>query len=815
MRSFLLSLTTGLLVLSGMLTAEEGLQSARNALAEYLPDIAALRIERFLESHSDLTAEAEGEALLLLAECYLRAGKPAQAQKVLNDIPEKLSSDRDYWLGVALSHQHEYLSALEKFAQVDPESSLYQQALFNTIELQVSLEKTSQAFANLEKIRAHDPSFLSAEVALLEAQLSLETGDRDKALQAWETLSPKNQKTSSGQLLAGRIALARQDPDAALGYFDTVLAQDTPEGTQTLALLGKSDTLLSKGRAKQAIPPLLELLKQEKDSALLDLLHGRFKTLLTRGGKTDELAASLTDYAKPATLGEDSNYTTPGKLFACYYLARISPLGETAKYLNPVFTFAPEGELAARAHLLQAELAFQEGDQEAVKAALEAAQKTAPASALASRAADALARLAVREGDLQTAENLFAKAAEHPSAAFTEQALLNQAILQLRSQPDAPLSALSAKLTNQEAQDLLELEQALAWARESAPPAKEALREFVLQHPTHPRLAQARLALANVLLSESKPDYELVEQQLSSLPDDLDRSLSRENFRVNHRLAAITNDWSRAVSEGERHLKAFPEAQDDPYFLLPLAESSFQNGDYNRSRFLFAKVATLPEVGELAELSLLYAARSNLLIPTREATVEAFDILDGIIAQAGPLTTRARFLKARNLLKSQGQASECLKILDGIPGKPGDQPEAALLAAEAHRELVSENPQHAELAISIYQRLLDDPRTSYEFSNQIHYQLALTYRENGQLNLAIEPCLRVVDFENKPKDEKKVEWDYYYRCGFEAIDILLEAKRARAALILARKLAQTGGPGAEQARERAEQILLDHLLWSD
>ena len=153
--------------------------------------------------------------------------------------------------------------------------------------------------------------------------------------------------------------------------------------------------------------------------------------------------------------------------------------------------------------------------------------------------------------------------------------------------------------------------------------------------------------------------------------------------------------------------------------------------------------------------------------------------------------------------------------MEGIPGDPGDQPEAALLSAQAYRELSANNVKLADKAVSIYQRLLDDARTSYPLSNEIHYQLSRTYSESGFPNLAIDPCLTVVDFENRAPDEKEVEWDYYYRCGFEAIDILLEANHPRSALILARKLAKTTGPSAGVAEERARQIQLEHQLFED
>lgn len=815
MPTSLLPLTAGFLLLAGTLTAQEGLQSARNALAEALPDVAAIRIERYLATHSDLGKEERAQAYLLLGESLLRARQPAKAQEALKRVPDEHSAERHYWQGITFAHQHNSAAALEKLALVPAENPLYEQALFNVVELQFNQDETTTALAILKKIREHNPEFLPSEIALLEAQIHLQNSEPDKAYQSWETLSKDKQQSPASQLLAGRIELARNNSEAALTSFSTVLASNTSPSSKRLALLGKCDVLLTNEASKQAIEPLLTLLAEENDSSLLDLLQSRFETLLSQLTEANALSSALVTFAQPETLGEDSNYATPPKLFACYYLSRISEPETALNYLTQIVSLSPEGDLTARAHLLQAKIALTRENSEAANEALKAVQKAAPEGPLASQAADILARLSVANGDLKEAEELFTQASQHPQTAFAEQALLNQAVLQLTGNANTSLSALSAKLNSNEAKISLELEQALALAKKKNSNANDALQQFILRHPKHPRLAQARLALASVLLGETQPDFELIEAQLSSLPEELTQALSRQSFHVSHRLAAATNKWTNAVNWGERHSKDFPQSQNDPYFLLSLAECSFQDGNHNRARFLFSKIANLPDAGELAPLSLLYAAHSNLLIPTSEATAEALDILDDIIAQAGPLSTRARLLKARTLLKSLGQAKECLKTLEGIPGKPGDQPEAALLTAQAYRELATNDPKISQRAISLYQNLLNDPRTSYQLSNQIHYQLALTYRESGHLNLAIDPCLRVIDLENKAKDEKEIEWDYYYRCGFEAIDILLTAKRARAALTLARKLAQTGGPGAAQAQERAKQIQLDHLLWTD
>lgn len=812
MRPTLLLLVTAFV--AGWAAAQDEIQKARNAIAESLPDVAATRIERYLASEKELTVEQQGTASLLLGEAHLRAGEASKALAALAKVPDSFADTRDYWQGLALAHQQDIPAALEKFSGIQPGADTYPLALYNLAELHFTRADWTGAFKALEKLRAHSPDFQSEKLTLLESQLFLVTGEPAKALEVLAN-QDETSATPAKHLLRGRIELAKGNLKNAAAAFSKAEELSKGGSVQALSRLGLTDALLDGEEPEAALAPLLSLLQSPESPSFLEFLSPRFELLASMATEKEKIANAITEFVSPASLGEDSNYATPEKLFANYYLARFVAPEEADGLLRQVIELSPGSEIANRSRLELARLALENEQSEEAKKILGAIQESNPEHPQAHQAADLFARLEAAEGNREQAKALFEKAALHPDPSFSEQALLNQALLTFHSNPQSPLSAFSSKLQSPESTSILALEKALALAKQDDPEAGEALQGFVRRHPEHPRLDEIRLALIENLLAEPEPNFELIRVQFVSLSEEMNPDLAQKKFQLAHRLGTITNDWSQAVEYGENLLKEFPQLETDPHFLLRLAESRFQDGDYNRSRFLFDEVAKLPEVGDLAELSRLYSAHSNLLIPTREATVEALETLDGIIKRAGPLATRARLLKARTLLKSQGQAKESLQALEGIPGEPGDQPEAALLSALAYRELSADDSESAQKAISIYERLLVDPRTSYPLSNEIHYQLALTYREMGEMEKAIEPCYRVVHFENKPEDENEIEWDYYYRCGFEAIDILLEAKRARAALLLARKLAQTNGPGAEQAKERAEQIQLDNLLWFD
>ncbi|MDQ8189280.1 tetratricopeptide repeat protein [Roseibacillus persicicus] len=815
MRALTLLLPIGSLLFGGLiLHGQEEIESAREAMAERLPDVAATRLQDYLKANPKLAASERFDVILMLGEALVRSGEAEKALAELAKLPDRLVEQRNYWQGMALAHLQRRDEALAKFDAVGGESPLFPQARFNALELLVSNGDYSKAAEEIAKLQSEHAKYRLGQVALLKAQIHLAKGELDDARKSIASTESETKSESERLLLLGRIELAAQEPSKALTAFSKILEDPAPIPIKNLAQLGKCDALTELGQSKEALRALVNLLGSESVEPLLTILPARFEILFNKSEDQKSFAPPLDAFVQSKTLGEDSNYATAPKLLACYYLSR-SLGGEQEKTLLQLMTeLKPKPEMASRVHLRLGEIAWQNGDRERARTELTEAKTSAPDSPLAAVASDLLARLAIQEQTPETARELFAKAAEHPDTDFAENALLNEAVLQLSTTPNAPLSALASKLSSEESKVALALERALALARRQAPEARQALLDFLEKHPDHPRMAQARLALAGVLLGELQPDFELIEQQLATLPEPLSRELSREKFRISYRLGGITNSWEQAVKKGDEHLRNFPEAENDPYFLLRMAESSYRSENFDRASSLFSKVAALPDAGELTEVALYYCARANLEIPLPEFTEAGLDILDKLITRSGPLATEARLLKARELL-NLGQADESLKVLADIPGDPGDQPEAALLSAKAYREQATNEPKRYEKAISLYQRLLDDPRTTYQRSNQIHYLLAQTYRESGQPDLAIEPCIRVVDRLNRAPDETEEEWNYYYRCGFEAIDILLEANRARAALILARKLAQTKGPGAEQAKVRAEQIQLDHLLWTD
>ncbi|MEM9080660.1 MAG: tetratricopeptide repeat protein [Verrucomicrobiota bacterium] len=782
-------------------TAKESreLLTARDALADGLPDVATSRLEQLLTT-SRLDPELRSQAQLLLLESLVRQGR---FQNALDRLPKNTTSPEvRYWQALALAGNNQNEAAqqiLAELANSAPET-LRKQALLNSIEISRQQNDPTTALKTLDQLDKTFPPLRP----LLRAQILFEQQSYPQAL---ELLTKLESTTPASTLLQAQLHLAIQQPQKALSLLKTLAPSTLPPASKTLSTLALAESHRLLAQPAQAATILLAYLNSHAGDDIPRSIFASLKAS-AKGPTALTIQEELTRFLQPESLGEDSNPITTAKLETALLLAQLQPNTQNEQ-LQKLITLAPASRHAHEARLQLAQSLIPSEQSEEARKLLSAVQQS-PFPALSAQAADLLARLA-NPGD---ATKLFQEATLHPLPSFTETALLNQALSQLKQDPTPSLSRIQNKLQQPENRTLLDIERALALTRHQHPHALAAVNAILDSHPNHSRADEIRLALAKIIAESPNPDLALIQAQFDTINrENLTPESSRRLFFIEHQLASVRGDWSLAVAAGNQHLKQFPTEENRSLVLLRLAEACFHNEDFSRSHFLFNRVVELEPTGNLRDLALLFAARSNLGIPTAEATNSALALLDTLIDEAGPLAQEARLLKARTLFQNLGKAREALTTLASLPGKLIDHPNAALLSAEAHRELGPTDGSEFSKAVTIYEALLKDDRTNYPRSNQIHFLLARTFRESGQPARALDACLRVVNFENLPVGEKLTDWSYYYECGFEALRILEDAKRFRPAYQLALKLAASNGPGAEQAKAHAEQLQLEHLLW--
>ena len=86
----------------------------------------------------------------------------------------------------------------------------------------------------------------------------------------------------------------------------------------------------------------------------------------------------------------------------------------------------------------------------------------------------------------------------------------------------------------------------------------------------------------------------------------------------------------------------------------------------------------------------------------------------------------------------------------------------------------------------------------------------------GRIDEALATYESVIRGPRKPlKEGESPAYAWFYQAGFAAIDLYKEKKNWKAAHDTAKTLAASEGPGAETARERAEQLATKNFIWEE
>ena len=78
---------------------------------------------------------------------------------------------------------------------------------------------------------------------------------------------------------------------------------------------------------------------------------------------------------------------------------------------------------------------------------------------------------------------------------------------------------------------------------------------------------------------------------------------------------------------------------------------------------------------------------------------------------------------------------------------------------------------------------------------------------------ALSTYFQVVNLEFQEDKTKPAEWDWYYKCGLKAVDLLEKQERYKSAVALLEKMANTFGPKYAVLIEKVEKLKLKHLIW--
>ena len=364
----------------------------------------------------------------------------------------------------------------------------------------------------------------------------------------------------------------------------------------------------------------------------------------------------------------------------------------------------------------------------------------------------------------------------------------------------------------------LELDRALEMTAKDQPQAEIELRGFMDKHADHPRLFEAQMALAELLLVRVPTDFAAVDRELNAA-----EAAAALTDRQRERLV-MTRLWrldragklKELAEAGSAYLKASPASSQAALVRMKVADAYFRLENFAAARTEFELVAKESASSPYADTALYFAGVSALSMMSEEGREAAIGLWQELAERRGPLSIPARQQQAMALRRA-GKETEALKLIDVLLTETS-------LAKSLRRSLMCEKAEILMLlgrtdaasltaAIAVLQEVIREAGLPFEWRARAGYTLAVAMQSVGQSTEALEACYDVVSADGFMAPSDPAEFRWYYRAGFFGIDLLEGTKQWEAAARLAEKLAISSGDRAAEAKERATKIRLEHFLW--
>jgi len=803
-------------------------RAARQALSDGLPAVAAVKAARLMQA----AKSTERQTLAALAvEAWVRARRGDEALKILasEQVPHA-----DYWKAQAQVQSGD-LEAAEKLlaARVQNKSATSQERL---LLAQVSLASGNLAQARevLEPLRETADGAVAARARVMWDEAELRAGRPETAL-ADLTAAGHPLDAKARLLLAQGLVDQGRLPEAQAQLRELVGGTEGGERVHHAASILLAESWLRQGSAAQAVEGLGQFLDNTAESDLwssaFDLLA---RCLNERAAAlppdaclrwiTEGNAAQKAALTSPATtsafqghamlllgrwlVSQKRDDEALGLLEAMIQVHSGHPQADEAMQLalETYSTKQADGRVAALTEMWKRSFGSQGSAMvEFVTASTAYTRGDYPRSAaLFQNAANMAATLAERRSALYNA----GVAAIHGGEMLLYQSLLGQ--LQVVS-GDAVVPSRDGSVD-------LELDRALEMAAKGQPQAETELRGFMDKHAEHPRLFEAQMALAELLLLHVPTDFAAVDRELTAAeaaPALTDRQRERLVMTRLWRLdrAGKLKDLAEA---GSAYLKASPASAQAALVRMKVADAYFRLENFAAARTEFELVSKEAASSPYADTALYFAGVSALSMMSEEGREAAIDLWQELAERGGPLSIPARQQQAMALRRA-GKETEALKLIDVLLGETN-------LAKNLRRSLMCEKAEMLMLlgrtdaasltaAIAVLQEVIRESDLPFEWRARAGYTLAVALQSVGQGTEALEACYDVVSADGFTAPSDPAEFRWYYRAGFFGIDLLEGTKQWEAAARLAEKLAISSGDRAAEAKERATKIRLEHFLW--
>jgi TolA-binding protein len=823
--------------------AEDALKRGKQAFADRLPEIAAKRFAEAL-AIDGVDDDDRLPLMLLLAESQVRAGKPESALHTLEKPLLGDSAEAQFWRGQALAgigRFAEAIQVLEK-ATADPKHPFHTEACFTASSLLLAIGDPAPARAILEPLAAAKDPGVSNTARLRIAEIAFDQEQFPAARKSLDQIDdPDARIQTKVAYLDARLCLEEGQPEEAREKF-IKLSEDMSgsPSIHQLTDLGIAAALAASGDRSGASNTLIAFIGNHQDSPLLDTAFEQLLGLLPENATPSDpileqiekwLPSAGSQGARPVALYDggavaawpihDGSEQPKLGALALFHLARgLRLTGDPTarmrafRLMRRLHLEYPADPIARHALLETGRWHLEDEKFSRARASLRSLGAVTQDPEIKAEAAFHLGIGSLDAADPEAARLAFNKAAAALDGSAAEAAAINAGVARLRAGDLAAFSS-DESPTPQVASELA-LERGLLLAARRDPAATDLLDGFIVAHPKHPRLGEARLALAAAAMSGDSPDLQLAAAQLDTLANDPGPTLpAAELAQARTRLAELAGDWDQAEAHARAFLDNYPDDPLAPQLTLRLGQALFRKGDYNDARLVLERLAEEQPTSPAAEAALFLAARSAALSATPQARKESLDLYQRVARINGSLADSARLERARTLIDmgrfedATKELREWLRSLDP-DSKLGFA--AGTLLGEALFAMGGNDPAAYEEALTTYRDLVTRSAPESALNHRFRYLLGLTLERLQRPGEALDTYYSLLESAalNPP-----LEWEWAERAGFRALALLETAQRWPAALRIAERIANLGGPRAGDATDRARMLRLEHMIWED
>jgi hypothetical protein len=825
-----------LIASSGHAADSIALVSARRALADGLPQIAALKAVRQLQLLKPRANHKEERSALaaVAVEGYVRSGEGEAAWKLLQKEPLPRA---DYWKAYARLLMGDAEGAEKRLNQC---LQLQPQAVDERLLLaQVSLVlmNAAQAQEALKPI-LDGPLAATAEVRLKAERLFLQadliSGHSVRVVNRLESAESLQLSSLEGQLLLAEALIEQKRyADVERVLLQVMQSQRGGESVQETAALLLAESQNRAGRRQEAITTLIDYL--EPNAVLREASPAHVFDLIYRCLESDPkrlppdavfrwLSLPQVDEQKrPAQALHGKQFHGYALLLMARWLVLQNRRYEALGFLETQLQFYPQHP--ARREALQLALETYSDLQEDGRVNVLAQNWRSEFASVGSALVEFVTgRSAFSRGDYEKALKLFRVAADlAPQLAERRSALFNAGVSALKAGESVVYQSLLAQLQAMPdgavAADL-ELERLLDLAAKEPAAAISPLKVFRAKQPaSNPRRFELELTLAEVLLQQVPTDFTAVEELLrsaESLPLLTDgqrlQLLKTELWKLDQqgellRLAQLGSAFLSQQQKGGVSVDFIRMKVADAYYRL-------ENFAAARTEFELVVKQTPPSL--YADTALYFAGLSALSMMGDEGRQSALKMWEELIQRDSPLSFQAAQQQAL-ALRLAGQEKEALKVMEVLLDKKklNDEQRRLFICEKAETLILlgKKEPEAIEQAVVVLRRLLQEESLPSAWRARGGYTLARALSSQQLPTQALEVVYDVVTELGRLSRSTPEERVWYYRAGFFGMDLLEQASEWEAAAKLAETVAQASGDRAGEARERANKIRLEHFLW--